>query len=257
MTATNASLAELQQTPPPFEVTLGNEQTEFSGSNRLFSEVATVFGVEVEPQERKDWQTLGRAAYIIDQYLDVERDDVMPDIAPRLFSGQPIPGVPEELSRDCRQFLERQSPARQAEIQELLVQVKLLVDAQAVAELPADVIRIRQQEAELLANLLSLPVDGRHDAQQRHRLNAWLIAFCRTGYMLDSFLDLNEDYSSGASRVPPNFHARRVLAGATLKEARSARHTMSLKLLGKCAMVAVRYELRNKKPDFTKPNQVI
>lgn len=257
MTVTNVPAAELHQVSPPFEVTLGDEQTEFSGTTRLFSEVALNFGVEVQTQEREDWQTLGRAAYIIDQYLDVERSDVMSDIAPRLFSGQPIPGVPEELSRDCRWFVERQSPTRQVEIQQQLERVILLVDAQAAAKLPDEVIAIRQEEAELLANLLSLLVEGRHDAEPRQRFNAWMSAFCRTGYMLDSLLDLKEDYETGASQVPPNFHSRRALAAATLKEASYARRTMSLKLLGKCAMVAVRYELRNKKADFTKPNEVI
>lgn len=49
----------------PFEVKLGDEQTEFSGTTRLFAEVAERFGVNLEPQERKDWQTLGRAELIL------------------------------------------------------------------------------------------------------------------------------------------------------------------------------------------------
>src|SRR6266576_6519181 len=86
----------------PFRVNLGGEQTEFSGTTRLFTEVANAFNVDLRPQERKDWQTLGRASYIIDQYLDAEKNTPEPDIATLLFSGQPIAGVPIELTDDCR-----------------------------------------------------------------------------------------------------------------------------------------------------------
>lgn len=256
MTTVSAPVAELQA-QPPFEVTLGNEQIEFSGTNRLFAEVAEGFGVEVGPQERKDWQTLGRAAYVIDQYLDVVGGNVMPDIAPRLFSGRPIAGVPETLSEDCRSFLERQSPSRQTEIREMLDRVKPLVDRQAAAVSPDEVVAIREEEAELLANFLSLPAENRPDAVGRQKFNAWLVTFCRTGYMLDSFLDIKEDFESGASGVPPSFSARRVLAAATLRETIAAARQMPIRTLGKCAIVAVRYELKNQKPDFSRPNQAI
>lgn len=241
----------------PFRINLGDEQTEFSGTSRLFADVATGFGVDMDAEERKDWQTLGRASYIVDQYLDVERDHIRPNIALQLFSGESIPDVPTQLTADCLEFLERQTEARQREIWQLLDQVKPLVDRQAAAESPDEVVSVRLEEAELLANLLSLPVEGRRDATARQRFNAWLRIFCRTGYMFDSFLDLKEDYLSGASGVRPNFRARRVIGAAVLKEALDATRTMSPRVIGRCAIVALRYEIRNKKPDFTNPDEVI
>lgn len=187
----------------------------------------------------------------------MERDVVEPDIAPKLFSGEPIAGVPAELSEDCRQFIERQTEVRQSEIRQRLELVKLLVERQAAAVTPAEVVRIRREEAELLTNLSSLATDGRHDVSGRHRFNAWLGTFYSTGYLLDSFLDVKEDFENGASGVEPNLHSRLVIGAAAMKEALSATRKMSPRLLGKCALVAFRYEIRNKKPDFKNPGEVI
>src|SRR5947209_4425416 len=111
----------------PFEVSLGDEHTEFSGSVRMMTEVANLFGVTLTAQELADWQTLGRAAYVIDQYLDAEKDMPRPDIAIELFSDKTILGIPEEFTIDCRDWLERQSEERQAAINQQLVRVRLLV----------------------------------------------------------------------------------------------------------------------------------
>lgn len=241
---------------PAFEISLGNEQTEFSGTNRLLAEVAQEFGVILNGYERKDWQTLGRAAYIIDQHLDAEKNGLS-DIAPRLFSGEAVPGIPQEFTNDCRQLLERQNAARQMHIWHQLERVKPLVDAQASAVSATEVVKIRLDEADLLADMLSLPTDGRPDKTERQKFNAWLSAFCRTGYLVDSIKDLEEDFESGASGVRPSFQAKRILGSAALREVAAATRIMTARQLGKCAMVAIRYELKKQKPDFSRPSEVI
>ncbi|GEM_PF-1727319 len=240
-----------------FEFKLGDEQIEFSGSVRMMSEVADSFGVNLTAQERKDWQTLGRAAYVIDQYLDAEKDTPMPDIAPELFSGRPIPGVPEEFSEDCKQWVERQTEARQAQINRHLAEIRILVEAQAAATTTSGVIAVRRKESDLLADILSLRPEGREDARARMKFNSWLTVAMRAGYLLDSLLDIKEDYESGASGLKPGLAASCKMASYLLRETVVAAKVSPKALLGKGAMVMMRYEFKKIHPDFSNPHTII
>jgi hypothetical protein len=240
----------------PFEVKLGDEQTEFSGSVRMMTEVANSFGVNLTAQERKDWQTLGRAAYVIDQYLDAEKDTHMSNISPELFSGRPIPGIPEEFSNDCREWLERQTGVRQAEINRQLTEIRLLVEAQAAATTASGVVAVRRREADLLADMLSLRPENREDARAREKFNSWLTVAMRAGYLLDSLRDIKEDYESGASGLKPGPVTSGKMAAYLLRETVVAAR-VSPRALGKGALVMMRYEIKRMHPDFSKSDVVI
>jgi len=240
----------------PFEVRLGDKNTEFSGSVRMISEVALSFGVVLTEQERRDWQTLGRASYIIDQYLDAEKNTPMPDIAAELFSDRSIPGIPEEFRNDCRDWLERQSEERQHEINSQLAEVRLLVEAQAAATSVAEVVRIRRREAELLANILSLSPEDRSDVVAREKFNTWLKVGMRTGYLLDSLLDIKEDYESGGSALKPGVVTSSKMVAYLLRETVAAA-CVSPRALGKGALIMARYSIKKIKPDFSNPETVI
>jgi hypothetical protein len=240
----------------PFQVEWREgDNIQFSGTSRLLYEAAGAFGVELEEQEQRDWRILLGAGYIIDQCLDGEKAGTIPHIATMLFSGEPIDGIPREFQERCRQFVHRQTPSRQVEIMDQLGQIKGLVEAQATSESPHEVIEIRRREADIFASLLSLPAQDRSDASRRERFNSWLTSFSRTGYMVDSFMDIKRDFLSGESGVRPTLHSHRVLAAAALKETFGAIRKTPLSLIGKCAMVAMRYEARNKKPEFSGPSQ--
>lgn len=240
-----------------FEFKLGDEQTEFSGSVRMMSEVAFAFGVNLTTQERKDWQTLGRAAYVIDQYLDAEKDFPRPDIAPELFSGKPIPGVPLEFSQDCREWLERQPKERQIQISNYLTRIRLLVEEQTLATTASEVVVIRREESDLLAYILSLRMEDHEDAPARVKFNSWLIAAMRAGYLFDSLLDIKEDYENGASGLRPGLAASSKMAAYLLRETVIAARVSPIRVLGKGALVMMRYEFKKNHPDFADPNTVI
>lgn len=240
----------------PFEFSLGDEHTEFSGSVRMMTEVANLFGVTLSDEELADWQTLGRASYVIDQYLDAERDMPRPNIAVELFSGQPIPGVPTEFTYDCRHLLERQSQERQVTINKQLQRVRFLVEAQAAADTVPEVVAIRHEEADLLADMLSLNTEDQDDVSGRLKFNSWLALAMRAGYLLDSLRDIKEDYESGASRVEPRLKATAKMAAYLIQDTVVVAK-ISPRALGKGAMVMARYEFRRMHPDFSKPGQTI
>jgi hypothetical protein len=242
--------------PDKLKFKLGNETTEFSGSVRLLTEVAESFGATVTAQERQDWQTLGRAAYVIDHYLDAEVENPIPDIAPLLFSGHTIPGVPEEFTNDCQHWMSRQSENRQAHIQQQLGAVRILVERQAVATTPFEVVSVRREEAELLADMLSLRSENREDSIERKKFNYWLTTAMRAGYLLDSLKDIKEDYESGASGVKPGMTASGKMATYLLKETIQTAK-ISPKALGKGALVMLRYEIKKIHPDLSKSDTVI
>jgi hypothetical protein len=251
------SLAELTGIDKaPFEVQLGDENTEFSGSVRMMTEVATLFGVSLTPQELKDWQTLGRASYVIDHYFDVVNDDPTADVAAEHFSKLSVPGIPNQLISDCVDFLERQSPARQLALVEYITLVRELVEAQATATTVPGVVEIRHLEADVLADILSLNTEGEIGAPARHKFNNWIALAMRAGYLFDSWRDIKEDYESGASGVEPGLVASAKMAAYLLKDTVTIAR-VSPKAFAKGAMVMARYEFKRIHPDFSKPEQVI
>jgi hypothetical protein len=240
----------------PFEVRLGNEQTEFSGSVRMMREVAESFGVSVTAQELKDWQTLGRASYVIDQYFDVVKADPTADIAVEHFSQLSIPGIPPQLIHDCIDWLERQAPDRQVTLVEYIAFVRKMVEAQAAATTVPEVVEVRHQEADVLGDILSLNSEGTADAAARQKFNNWIPRAMRAGYILDSLLDIKEDYESGTSGVEPGLKASAKMAAYLLKDTVEVAR-VSPRALSKGAMVMVRYQFKKMHPDFYKPTEII
>jgi hypothetical protein len=244
------------ETSAPFEVRLGNEQTEFSGSVRMMREVAELFGASVTTQELRDWQTLGRTSYVIDQYFDVVKDDPTADIAVEHFSQLSIPGIPQQLIQDCVDWLERQTPERQVTLVDYIAFVRKMVEAQAAATTVPEVVEVRHQEADVLADILSLNPAGAADAEARDKFNSWMPLAMRAGYLLDSLLDIKEDYENGSSGVEPGIKASAKMATYLLKDTVEVTR-VSPRALSKGAMVMVRYQLKKMHPDFSQSEQVI
>ena len=174
-------------------INIAEAPVEFSGSMGLFIDAAIAFGVDLEDQEREDWLMMGRAVHIIDQYVDEEKADIMPYVS-AILAGTEILGISQDFQDRCREYMQRQSENRQTEIIKKLGQVSTLVEQQETAETIRELMEVRQAEADLMANLLALSSDGRPDETQRSTFNTWLVEVSRTGYLIDSFRDLGEDY---------------------------------------------------------------
>ncbi len=112
---------------------------------------------------------------------------------------------------------------------------------------PHRLVAVRLEEADVLSALLSLRTSGQPDAAARKQLNAVIGAWSRTGYLVDSFVDLRSDYEGGESGIKPSAYSALIIASATARESVGAIRSVPLGLLGSCAMTGVNYLIHNRK----------
>jgi hypothetical protein len=113
-------------------------------------------------------------------------------------------------------------------------------------------VRLRNEEAGIYSGLLALPVESRHDAAQRNAFNDWLDHFSRAGYLIDSLVDLKDDYQTGATSVRPSLHSRTVVGRHAASETIVTLRKTPYRAVGQIAMVGFRYQVLNRKPDLSK-----
>jgi hypothetical protein len=225
-------------------------ETSFSGSRYLFRSASEAFRVELTEQEDYDWRALLGGAYLVDHLLDIDKTDIMPHIN-AVISGRAIPTLHRDTQLSFRNYMLRQDKSRYDDIMQRLDGVSQFAQRQAEAKTADEVVEVRIEEADLLAHLLSLPTEARGDAFAREKFNIWLRGWSRCGYLLDTFIDMKFDYENGDSGVRPSTSSRTTVAAATARESLTAIRNTPLILIGKCAVVGVKYSLLNRKPDMT------
>lgn len=223
---------------------------EFSGSRRLFTEVAHAFDVQLEDSEAEGWGDMLHLAYAIDQKVDIEQGDV-PTFIQKLLASKYDTGPTISVQTRFLEYMQRQPESRHETIIHRLGSIGLLAKEQAAADTVNKVVDIRLAEADLFSYLLLLPTENKPDKTQREKFNRWLAGFSRTGYIVDSLIDIKEDYQSGNTNLQPSITARAKLAKAATKEALNGIRQTPLKVLGKTILVALKYEFRSRKPDFS------
>lgn len=78
-----------------------------------------------------------------------------------------------------------------------------------------------------------------NDESQRRRFNEWLEGFSRVGYLLDSYVDMKDDFADGNVTVPVTFKARLEILRVALPEAMRALRKTPKRTLGRVACLAV------------------
>lgn len=192
---------------------------EYSGGCRLFRAVAKGLGVQLTPQELQDWEVLMGASFIIDALVDEQGRDLSPLINSAI-AGEQIPGVAEEAVTECKNYFERQPEEKRETILEGLQMIGVFPGLIAETRNTDELIDLRLKEADIYSSFLKLDIQDAQDARARFRFNRWLDSFVKSGYLGDSFIDLNEDYREGVIDVVPSTQARLAIARATLRELR-------------------------------------
>lgn len=196
-----------------------HKTNEYSGGCRLFKAVATGVGVQLTPQETHDWEVLMGASFIIDALVDEQGRDLNPLIEAAI-AGDVIPGVAEEAVTECKNYFERQSEEKREIILNGLRMIGVFPGLIAEAKSTNEIIDLRLKEADIYSSFLKLDIQESVDARARFRFNQWLDSFVKSGYLGDSFVDLNEDYQEGVINVAPSLHSRITIARATIRELR-------------------------------------
>ncbi|MBI5906601.1 hypothetical protein HY857_00930 [Candidatus Saccharibacteria bacterium] len=241
---------DLLQSQPQAETNLDGEN--YSGTGLLLAKVAESFGADIGDQEVRDWRALLGGAYIIDQLLDVEKSgSVVPHIT-SILAGENLEGIRIGSQDRIRKYMAAQTPERQSEIMDKIGLVGILTEALTETEEAEELVRLRNEEADVYSGLLALPVEGRHDAAQRSVFNDWLASFSRAGYLIDSLVDMKEDHQSGATSVRPSLRSRAVVGRHAVSETATTLRKTPYRAIGQIAMVGFRYQVLNRKPDLSK-----
>jgi hypothetical protein len=240
--------------PLPGEIALSavqdRQSASYSGSRYLFREAAGAFKVQLKEDEYDGWRALLGGAYLVDHLVDNERADIMPAIADMLW-GRFREDLHLDTQHRFRNYMLSQPQDEYEGLLNKLSQVNGLVEAQRQAITPQEVVAVRLQEADLLADMLSLPAEGHPDVFERIRFNNWLLGWSRAGYLVDSLRDIQDDYQNRDSGLEPSARARTSLARSAFKEILVAAQKTPPQLIGRCALVAFRYVSMNKKADMT------
>jgi len=218
----------------------------FGGSRLLFREAARHFGVNLTDQEDHDWLVGLEAGMLIDHLVDVEKENVNLQFR-AIIEGNLRQDLYPDAQIRAINYMARLNPEARQIILGYVDQVNELAIAQRQATRAQEVADIRITEADIFAAILSVHESDGPDAQARQRFNRWLQGFSRTGYTLDTLVDMREDFASGESGVAPTAAARVYYGKIASREALSAMRKTPLSLLGRCALVGANYVVKQKK----------
>jgi len=210
------------------------------GARNLFRNSAEAFGVHLSPQEDYDWLVIIGASMLVDHLVDVEKSNLEES-----FDAIAKGHVREDLNKDVQvrtiNYLVRQSEEKKSKIARQLSKVSLLTEEQRNATKARSVVAVRIAESGIFSSLLHLEHNNTDDSEAREKFNRWVDTWSRFGYLLDSFVDIREDFDQASSQVAPTILNRLVYAKAALKEGAELFTRTPKKIVGKIALVGLRY----------------
>lgn len=230
-----------------------DEGINYGGSRKLFRSIARSMGVELSEQEDYDWLVLMQFCMLLDHLADEEQTDIMSALH-AIYSGE----LREDLNSDAQvrthNYLHRQTPDSRDRLFDRVNRVQTLLEKQRTLNTANELVHQRQQEAIILADILSLERGSGSDDQARIKFNTWLQSWASVGYLLDSLLDVRSDYENQESLVRPTLSTRITITKPLLREAVLAVRETPVREIGKCAMNGINYLARNRRVDITSDN---
>lgn len=227
----------------------------FGGTRALFREAARQFDVNLSEQEDYDWLAQFGACMLIDHLVDVEKTD-LPLFFKNIMNGRIRNDLNSDVQVRAINYMGRLTPEARERIFTQVAEVNGLVSAQRSASKAAEVVDIRIAEADIFTSVVALEETGELDGDARKSFNAWLVGASRAAYLIDSMFDMREDYENGETSVKPNAAARLHYINAAVHESLSALKRTPAGLVGKSALVAVNYVMKQRRLDVTKRGEL-
>lgn len=227
-----------------------DEGISYGGSRKLFRSVARNMGVELSEQEDYDWLVLMQLCMLLDHLADEEQTDITSALE-AIYDGELRRDLNTDAQVRTHNYLHRQPPESREKLLGKAKKVQALLETQRTLQSADELVRQRQQEAIILAEILSLEQVGGSDNQARLKFNTWLKSWASVGYLLDSLLDLGSDYENHESLVRPSFSTRLAIAKPLMREAIVAVRETPVREIGKCALNGFNYLARNRRVTMT------
>jgi hypothetical protein len=240
--------------PPTIFVDPEDDGKGFGGTRALFREAARQFNVDLSKQEDYDWLAQFGACMLIDHLVDVEKTD-LPFFFKNIMSGN----IRDDLNPDVQiraiNYMERLTPEVRGRIFSQVAEVNELVTAQRSASKAKEVVDIRISEADIFTSVVALEETDGIDESARKSFNTWLLGASRAAYLMDTMFDMRQDYENGETSVKPSTVARLQYTHAAVQEGLFALKRTPASLVGKSALVAVNYVMKQRRLDVTKQGE--
>lgn len=208
---------------------------------RLLAQVADTMGVDLSEQEIEHWRTTFGITRALDDMIDEEGcKDIEPALT-LLLNGEPVGQVTEKEALDFQASMATHPEAEKEHLKEEMKKIAAFANDKTQATSLKELLRLTRTEMEWYTALFELKESGAENTNNRRQFNSWLYDFMSSGYMLDSLVDMEDDFRNGNISVEPSLRRKKVLAVVALKEvARSASKT-PLRHLGGVAYIGYRY----------------
>lgn len=185
------------------------------------------------------WSSWLRVASLIDRALDEGYGD-FDSLTTSIINGECHPRLTKDITRNCRAYLDNLSTLDLDTTLSKLAGLKDTTAEYAQTTSVRRLIELRLDEANYYSSFFMLPLRHPNDSSRVH-FNHWVQGFNRTGYLVDSVVDLEQDYAHGEISVRPTIFTRATIGQAALREAVQALRLTPPLVIAEAGRVALRH----------------
>lgn len=210
-----------------------------AGSINLLRTSACAMEAAPTPAEVDTWESWLRVALVIDKALDENYGD-FDAITTSIIAGGTHPDLEDATIKRCKDYLDNLPPPELQARLGGLTELKDTIAEYTQTTSAKRLVELRLDEANYHSSFFTLPLRNAADAP-RLRFNQWVHGFNRTGYLVDSFVDLTSDYARGEISVRPTLSARATIGQAAVREAAPAIRLTPPSIILEAGRVAIRH----------------
>ncbi len=192
------------------------ESQEHRSVTNVIDKLATEFGVHTTEYDKNYWDTVATVTSAFYDMLDI---DHITDLLPYLDKASKGQSVPYLSTNDAEKFAAVYStltPERKMRFRRACKLSDFAV-RRSQTTTPESYIECILDESHLYSDLAKIDERGK-DSLERQRFNNWLPSFIRSGYMLDTLIDIRSDFKNGLTGVRPSLRSYAVISRATYNE---------------------------------------
>jgi len=172
-------------------------------STRVLSELAKVFGVDVNSFDEDKWSAAITAAGAIDTVVDVDHNYNSGYYFEQVINGNSMPYMTDEEANFIRSTYEGLSDTSKKHWQTAASKLGAFALRRLQATDIDEYLGVIVEESPLMANVLSIENDdSRHDHLQRKSYNTWMHPMIKSMFMFDTLTDVIKDYNEGNMSIP-------------------------------------------------------
>jgi hypothetical protein len=179
----------------------------YSRGAGIFTAAAEHWAIAVDPDQTYEWQMLLQAAYVLDDVLDgnepqVAREQIYENYAAIMLSKQlPATYTTPAVLAKVRDLSNLWSQEKRERLADVILQIKDIASEKRETYSAKVLGQLALREGLETARFLAFDDDQTESTQ---RFNSWFEKLLQFGVVVDSSIDLAEDYTNGLTRIRPS-----------------------------------------------------